>query len=205
MPNELHYSGILPELMQIDRVQTMKDKAAFGFALLALLIIAAVWSTLPASPDHVIPNSGRVVGSLRSAKDSTEALAHNAKQHFRPFRMRDGAMLFGSARAAHNSAIARLIVALGETADSLPQNELQDLLATADEKRESFYRWYNSTIGGPDDNRSGETKATSAVDPVEIVSIISDWLKLQQELNRDQRNALRKELDECKWSDWNQL
>jgi hypothetical protein len=182
----------------------MKDNAALILALLVLLMIAAIWSTLPPSPDNVIPNSGKVVGSLRSAKDSTEALAHHAKQHFRPFRMRDGALRFSNARAAHNAAIARMIVALGEPADSLPQDELDKLLANADSKRAVFYDWYNSTIGGPDDT-TGETEATSAVDPIEIVSILSDWLKLQQELNRDQREALRRELNECKWRDWGQL
>jgi len=183
----------------------MKQKAAIVVALLLLLFIAAILSTVPPSPDKVIPNSGRVVGSLRSAKDSTEALGQNAKQHFRPFRMRDGALLFSNAGAAHNAAIARMIVALGEGAGALPKNELEDMLANADSEREAFYVWYNSTIRRPENNNSGEMGSTTAIDPMEIVSIISEWLMLQQDLNREQRATLRKELGECKWRDWNQL
>jgi hypothetical protein len=113
-------------------------------------------------------------------------------------------MIYGNAGAAHNAAISRMIVALGESEGSLSPNELKTLLENADAQRAEFYGWYNSTIRRRDYAESAEVLAIAA-DPIDVVSIISDWLLLQQENYRDQREALRRELNECKWRDWGQL
>ena len=160
---------------------------------------------MPSSPDSVIPESDQVAELLRSAKEQTEALAQYAKQHLRPLRNRQGALLYNQAAAAYNTAITRMIVALGKSPEALPSAELNRLLANADARNEAFFEWYDATYGEPENTTTGDVKHTSAVDPIKVALAISGWLKLEQELNRGDREALRRELNECKWRGWDEL
>jgi hypothetical protein len=189
-------------------------KSSNGILLLAALLLAALvivlFSERPPPPNKAIPGLGRMVAKLRQAKDGSESKVASAKARLLPLGWRKGAVLYGDAMAAHNALVSRMLVALGEPQGSFTQAELDTLTSEADEKRSAFYEWYR---GGPprsanEDSyhgKSGKTTSAPIDEVIQLFGIITDWRKMQDAIDREQRDAIRRELSACEWRSWDEI
>lgn len=171
--------------------------------VLGLLFLSACHdkSKLPA-PNKVIPNSSELTAALLKAKYTSEKEASQARRLLR-IRLKDGEGLYDDARAAHNLAISQMRQALVQPEEKpLSPDGLNKLLSDADAKRNKFHSWCSKSYR--EENNNGEWgSASGVVDvPLELTSLYTEWVNIQEAREQQQRKVILDDLDKCRWASW---
>lgn len=191
-----------------------KDKAVLGIigaSVVLLLLAMCVWVLIniegntPSPPDMTVPNLDRVIGNLQQAKSVCEGLAAHAKRQARQRQLGTGERLYIAAAGAHNGFISRISAALQMAHPSLKGDELEQMLADADTRRDAFMQWHEEATGYRRSKQRYGAAESPLGDVVKMFELLVELKKLEMQQAAEQRQALKELLDRTYWPTWNQI
>lgn len=171
-------------------------------ALLVLSLAACDDKNRIPPPNTVLPNSSELTEALFRAKSNSEKEAREATRLLRA-RLNQGKGLYEDARAAHALAISQMRQALVARGKPLSTGRLQKLFSDADGKRHAFHDWCNGTYKAEYQSESGWCQSCALVDVVlDVASLYTEWVKIQEARDQQQRAVILQELEKCNWVSW---
>jgi hypothetical protein len=168
-------------------------------AMIALVAGVFVGATFLPTTEVQIFNSATVAG-LRYRRDVAEHIAADFKDNADAPNAR---VLYTNAMAANNHLISLMAIAMGEPQDQKSIKTIQWHKQKADDEWSVYYSSqfpkYAVSYG---DTKSGTAQASeSAI----AVSILVELVKIREDRAREQRAAIRQQLNDCKWRAWNDI